>query len=128
MNEEQKKGLGLFGMFGAVIYFLTRPRQVARYSQGVGTMTAVQLAESYRELISSPLRVFINPVSEAEPDTGTPWAVDLAKYTKNYEAVKKEYLKYYGGDLSQDLIAWFRPAELSEYVAALWDSNKQAMS
>lgn len=128
MNEEQKKGLGLFGMFGAVIYFLTRPRQVARYTQGVGTMTAVQLAENYRELISSPLRVFINPVNEAEPDTGTPWAVDLAKYTKNYEAVRKEYMKYYGGDLSQDLIAWFRPAELSEFVAALWDSNKQAMS
>jgi len=128
MTDEQKKGLGLFGLFGATVYLLTRPRQVARYIQAAGTMTALQLSENYRELVSSPVRVFLNPKDESRPDTGTPWAVDLARHTKNYDAVKNEYLKYYARDLSEDLIGWFHPAELSEYVAALWDSNKQVMS
>jgi hypothetical protein len=127
MTEERKKDLIIFAVLGAVIWIFSRPKTSVRYRQEVGTMTALQLAENFKELISSPLRVYINPSDEGQPDTGTPWAVDLAAYVKNYAAVKEEYKKYYGGDLSTDLIAWFRPAELSEFVAALW-KNEQVMS
>lgn len=128
MTDDQKKQLGLLGLFGAAIVLLTRPKQAVRYSQGVGTMTTVQLAENFKELISSPVRIFINPTDESQPDTGTPWAVDLARYVKNYEAVKNDYQRFYGGNLSNDLIAWFSGPELSEFVAALWATNNQVMS
>lgn len=125
MND-RKKDIIIVAVVAFIIWLFTRPKTAVRYSQGVGTMTNVQLAENYKELVDSPLRVYINPTDETQPDTGTPWAVDLAGYTKNYLAVKAEYLKYYGGDLTKDLLEWFRPAELSEYVAALW-VNKQAL-
>lgn len=129
MTDKQKRALALFGLgAGAILIATSKPRKVIKYVQHVGTMTAIQLAQAYRELVSSPLRVFINPTDESNPETGTPWAVDLAQYTKSYEAVKAEYLKYYGRDLSEDLIAWFYPAELSQYVAALWEAHQQAMS
>lgn len=129
MDNEQKRVLALLGLGAGVVLIATRkPRKVVKYVQNVGTMTAIQLAQAYRELVSSPLRVFINATDESDPETGTPWAVDLAGYTKNYEAVKAEYLKYYGRDLSEDLIAWFYPAELSKYVEALWSAHQQAMS
>jgi hypothetical protein len=129
MDDKQKRILVLLGIGAGVILIATsKPRKVVKYVQNVGTMTAIQLAQGYRELVSSPLRVYINATDESNPETGTPWAVDLAGYTKNYEAVKAEYLKYYGRDLSEDLIAWFYPAELSQYVAALWKAHQQAMS
>jgi hypothetical protein len=127
MTEERKKDIIIFAVLGAVIWLFSRPKTSVRYRQEVGTMTALQLAENFKEMISSPLRVYVNPVNADEPDTGTPWAVDLASFVKNYDAVKAEYNKFYGGDLSTDLIAWFRPAELSEFVAALW-KNQQVMS
>jgi hypothetical protein len=128
MTDDQKKQLALFGIFGAVVYAVSRPKVVARYRQGRGTMTTIQLVEAYRELVSDPVRVFINPTDENEPDTGTPWAVDLASFTKNYATVKAEYARYYERDLSADLLAWFSPIELSQYVAALWEKNKTVMS
>lgn len=127
LTDEAKKQLAVFGLFGVAFYALTRPKAVARYRQGTGTMTNVQLAQSYRELVDNPLRVFINPTDETDPQTGTPWAEDLATFTKNYAAVKTEYQKAYGRDMSQDLIAWFIGTELSDYVAALW-KNGQVMS
>ena len=127
MTDEQKKQLAIFGLFGAGVFLLTRPKKEIRYKQGSGTMTSVQLAQSFNELVSSPIRVFINPTDENDPETGTPWAVDLAAYVKNYPAVKSEYLKYYGKDLSAELIAWFSGPELSDFVAALW-KNQQVMS
>lgn len=128
MTNENKKQLALFGLFGGAVLLLNKPKTAVRYTQGSGTLTNVQLAQLYKELVGDVLRVFINPTDENDPQTGTPWAVDLAGYTKNYAAVKAEYQKYYGGDMTQDLIKWFTPAELSEYVAALWDKQKQAMS
>ncbi|WP_353720175.1 hypothetical protein [Dyadobacter sp. 676] len=129
MDDKQKRALALLGLgVGAVLIATSRPRKVSKYVQQAGTMTAIQLAQAYRELVSSPLRVFINPTDESNPETGMPWAVDLAHYTKSYEAVKAEYLKYYGRDLSEDLIAWFYPAELSQYVDALWKAHQQVMS
>jgi hypothetical protein len=127
MNEEKKKGLVFLGILAVIIYFLTRPKVQARYTQGVGTMTPVQLAGNYKEMMSNALRIYINPTDENDPTTGTPWAIDLAHYTKNYEAVKKLYNQYYGRDLSTDLIAWFEPIELSQFVAALQENN-QVMS
>jgi hypothetical protein len=128
MTEDQKQQLAILGLIGTVVYVVSRPKAVARYRQGTGTMTNVQLAEAYREIVDKPLRIYINPTDESDPETGTPWAVDLAAFTKNYAAVKAEYLKYYGSDMSQDLLKWFTPIELSQYVAALWDKQKQAMS
>jgi len=129
MDDKQKRAAVLLGLgMGVVLIAASRPRKVSKYVQQPGTMTAIQLAQAYRELVSSPVRVFINPTDESNPETGTPWAVDLAGYTKNYEAVKTEYLKYYGRDLSEDLIGWFYPAELSQYVDALWKAHQQAMS
>ena len=127
LTEEGKKKLAVFGLCGIAVYALTRPKAVARYRQQTGTMTNVQLAQAYRELVDSPLRVYINPTDENDPQTGTPWAEDLAAFTKNYAAVKAEYLRAYGRDMSQDLIAWFIGSELSDYVAALW-KNGQVMS
>ena len=120
LTDESKKQLALIGVFGVVIYALTRPKAVVRYRQDTGTMTTVQLAQSYRELVDSPLRVYINATDPNNPETGTPWAVDLAQFTKNYAAVKAEYLRAYGRDMSQDLINWFIGTELPDYVAALW--------
>lgn len=120
MTEEAKKQLALLGIFGGVIYVLTRPKVAVRYRQQTGTMTTVQLAQAYRELVDSPLRVYINPSDENNPETGTPWAEDLAQFTKNYAAVKSEYQRAYGRDMTQDLIGWFIGTELSDYVAALW--------
>lgn len=129
MDDKRKRVLAIFGVsLGIMLVVASKPSKISKYVQQPGTMTAVQLSQSYRELVSSPLRVFINPTDEKNPETGTPWAVDLAGYTKNYEAVKAEYLKYYGRDLSEDLIAWFYPAELSQYVDALWKAYAQVMS
>lgn len=127
LTDESKKKLAVFGLFGFAFYALSRPKSVARYRQDTGTMTNIQLAQAYRELVDNPLRVYINPVDESDPQTGTPWAEDLAAFTKNYAAVKTEYKRAYDRDMSQDLIAWFYPAELSDYVAALW-KNGQVMS
>jgi len=127
LTDEGKKQLGLFALFGVAVYALTRPKTAVRYRQGTGTMTNVQLAQAYRELVDNPLRVFINPTDENDPQTGTPWAEDLASFTKNYAAVKAEYQRAYGRDMSQDLIAWFIGTELPDYVAALW-KNGQVMS
>lgn len=114
-------------MFGVGAYLLTRPKKAVRYRQGTGTMTTVQLAAAYRELVDNPLRVFINPTDESDPETGTPWAEDLAAFTKNYAAVKAEYKRAYNSDMSQDLIRWFIGNELPDYVEALW-KNGQVMS
>lgn len=127
LTDESKRQLGLFALFGIAAYALTRPKAAVRYRQGTGTMTNVQLAQAYREIVDSPLRVYINPTDESDPQTGTPWAEDLAAFTKNYAGVKAEYQKAYGRDMSQDLIAWFIGTELSDYVAALW-KNGQVMS
>lgn len=128
MTEQTGKQLAAITALCILGYLTMRPQKSVRYTKGSGTMTATELAENYKELVSSPIRMFVNPTNETEPETGTPWAVDLAHYTTNYEAVKSQYLKYYAADLSEDLIAWFRPPELSEYVDALWTINKQVMS
>lgn len=128
MIESQK--LILVPILGVCAYLLLKPKKKVnvKYAQVAGTMTSIQLAENYKELVSSSVRMFINPTDENDPETGTAWAEYLAEFTKDFEAVKKVYQQYYSKDLSADLISWFSGIELSKYVALLYEKNKQVMS
>ena len=121
MTKKEKQKYWLIGIIAAVLLYL--------YVQSKGglarlTMTNQQLAGMYRSLIFDGVRTFI----VNEEGIEVPWQIDLASFTSDYEGVKAEYLKQFGRDLTFDLIDWFSPAELSEYVAALYKNNQQQLS
>jgi hypothetical protein len=129
MTKKEKQTWTWLAIAGIFLYFLLRPKTAVRsasirYST-TGTMTPKLLAEMYDSLMQDTTRTFIT--DEALGIKDLPWQLDLARYTTNYPEVKAEYLKYYGKNLTDDLIAWLTPPELSDYVAALW-KNFQAMT
>lgn len=86
------------------------------------TLTPAVLAVQYHSLIEDTTRSFVTDTSLGIIDL--PWQLDLASYTKDYEAVKSKYLGYYGRNLTNDLIRWFQPEELSDFVAALYKNGQ----
>ncbi|TDE15294.1 hypothetical protein [Dyadobacter psychrotolerans] len=121
MTKAQNKKYWIIGIIAAVFLYL--------YVQSKGglrrlTMTNQQLAGMYRSLIADGVRTYITNDEGIE----IPWQIDLASFTGDYEGVKAEYLKQFNRNLTTDLIDWFSPAELSEYVAALYKNNQQQLS
>jgi hypothetical protein len=82
-----------------------------------------QIATMYRELVSSPSRI-----TEEIDGKNVPWQNVLAGYTKDYPGVKAAYLELYNRNLTTDLLDWFYPYELSEYVAELLKNDGQVMT
>lgn len=125
--RKKKDNVWLWVIAGAILlYFLTRPKTQyrpasIRYST-TGTLTPKMLAEMYDSLMQDTTRTFIT--DEALGIKDKPWQLDLAASTKNYEAVKAEYRKYFGKNLTDDLIAWLTGPELSDFVAALLENNQ----
>ena len=119
MRKKQKEQYWLFGLIAAVLLFL--------YIQSKGGLrkamiTNRQIAEMYRELISSKI-----PMTIEVDGKNIPWQLDIASMTNDYIGVKAEYLNLYNRNMTDDLLQWFSPAELSEYVAELW-KNGQVMT
>lgn len=154
MKPRKKKDLTWYWIAGiiAAIYFLTRkqtrlasnkytvvntvdangntvPKVVlinggnsANGTASQNVMTPAVLAVQYFSLMANSVRSYIS-----DPDAGIvdlPWQLDLAKYTKDYPAVKERYLFYYDRNLTTDLLEWFTPEELSDFVAALYKNNQ----
>lgn len=128
MTKKQKeKQMWIFGIIAVlVIYLLTRKKTTTRVATirytATGSITNEELAGMYKDLMKDTSRAYVTDESLGIIDL--PWQLDLASLTKDYGAVKKIYEKYYGGNLTMDLIAWMNPIELSQFVAALLKNNQ----
>lgn len=122
-NKQQKKESRILaGLIGVAVFILAFSGNVR--DRIFGGLTPEDLAKMYYDMLHVGS---VDALVTVSGDT-LPRFIYLAQNTRNYDAVKAAYMKFYGKNLTTDLLWRFNGEQLSLYVAELLDANNQVMT
>lgn len=121
-KQQKKESRILAGLIGiAVLIFAFSGNVRAKL---FGGLTPEELAREYYDMLHVGN---VNALVTVSGDT-LPRFIYLAQNTRNYEAVKVAYMRFYSRNITTDLLWRFNGEQLSLYVAELLDANNQVMT